>query len=343
MLQDRLSLSNAQGVRQAETQSINLSLIALSNVLSALSRNAIVQQQASSSSSCTSSSEQPQAPEAAAAAAAAGSSSGLLPVPYRQSKLTFLLTDSLGGNSRTLMIATVRASLAYRAQTLTTLQYAARARSISNFALVNVDVEGHSRLTQVSTEIESLKKRLRQRAAELDRMASCADDDDAGEEDGDHQRGRRVEEVVRAAARERRELQQKLSQVCADACSCLFCSASLARTRTHDCFVAYWFMYILHSRTPKRQVILSPAGKNKNTAKAERHDSSDDEEEDATPSADFIAGLEAEGRQLRRELARWEDECARQRKEIEGLRTAVKVRTWSGLVCLTIEMHVSIC
>lgn len=113
------------------------------------------------------------------------------------------------------------------------------------------------------------------------------------------------------------------------------CSVSLARTRTHDCFVAYWRMYILHSRTHTWQVILSPVGNNKNKAKAARHDGSDDDEEDVAPSVDLIAGLEAEGRQLRRELARWEDECARQRTEIESLRTAVKVRTWSGLVCLT--------
>ena len=49
-------------------------------------------------------------------------------VPYRDSKLTRLLQDSLGGNSRTLMIACVSAADSSLEETLNTLKYAARAR-----------------------------------------------------------------------------------------------------------------------------------------------------------------------------------------------------------------------
>ena len=223
---ERLSLSGAEGARQAETQSINLSLTALSNVLNALSRNAALAAQQPSSPPQSGAPPKPAAAAAAAATAAAAAPGGPLPVPYRQSKLTFLLKDSLGGNSRTLLVATVRASVPYKAQTLMTLQYAARARSVQNFTLVNLDVAGHSQLTRVSTEIELLKRRLRQRAAELDRLcaaeAEAEEEDDEAEEDTQRRgsgggepltRQQRLEEMGRTTARERRELEEKLSQV----------------------------------------------------------------------------------------------------------------------------------
>jgi len=53
-------------------------------------------------------------------------------VPYRDSKLTRLLQDSLGGNSRTLMIACVSPSDREFMETLNTLKYANRARNIKN-------------------------------------------------------------------------------------------------------------------------------------------------------------------------------------------------------------------
>lgn len=59
--------------------------------------------------------------------------------PYRDSKLTFLLRDSLGGNSKTFMIATVSPSQLNYEETLGTLRYAARAREVVNVAQVNED------------------------------------------------------------------------------------------------------------------------------------------------------------------------------------------------------------
>jgi hypothetical protein len=58
-------------------------------------------------------------------------------VPYRDSKLTRLLQESLGGNSLTVMIATVSPSVFNMEETLSTLQYANRAKNIKNESRVN--------------------------------------------------------------------------------------------------------------------------------------------------------------------------------------------------------------
>ena len=59
------------------------------------------------------------------------------PVPYRNHKLTRLLADSLGGNSHTLMLATVQMGSEHYRPTLTTLKFASRARNITTHAIVN--------------------------------------------------------------------------------------------------------------------------------------------------------------------------------------------------------------
>ena len=60
-------------------------------------------------------------------------------VPYRDSKLTRILQDSLGGNSRTIMIACVSPAEINFEETLNTLKYASRARNIKNKPVVNRD------------------------------------------------------------------------------------------------------------------------------------------------------------------------------------------------------------
>ncbi|CBI32470.3 unnamed protein product, partial [Vitis vinifera] len=60
-------------------------------------------------------------------------------VPYRDSRLTFLLQDSLGGNSKTMIIANVSPSICCSAETLNTLKFAQRAKLIQNNAVVNED------------------------------------------------------------------------------------------------------------------------------------------------------------------------------------------------------------
>ena len=60
-------------------------------------------------------------------------------VPYRESKLTQLLKQSLGGNSYTLMVACLAPSDKYFEENLSTLQYASKASLISNLPKRNID------------------------------------------------------------------------------------------------------------------------------------------------------------------------------------------------------------
>ena len=60
-------------------------------------------------------------------------------IPYRDSKLTRLLQDSLGGNTKTVMIAAISPSDFNYEETLSTLRYASRAKAIKNKPRVNED------------------------------------------------------------------------------------------------------------------------------------------------------------------------------------------------------------
>lgn len=79
-------------------------------------------------------------------------------VPYRDSKLTFLLQDSLGGNSKTVMIANVSPSPANLHETISTLRFARRAKFIKNTAVVNEDLTADA--SQLKQEISRLKQEL---------------------------------------------------------------------------------------------------------------------------------------------------------------------------------------
>ncbi|XP_065410394.1 kinesin-like protein KIF21A isoform X14 [Chrysemys picta bellii] len=102
---ERLKRTGATGERAKEGISINCGLLALGNVISALGDR----------------------------------SKKSTHVPYRDSKLTRLLQDSLGGNSQTVMIACVSPSDRDFMETLNTLKYANRARNIKNKVMVNQD------------------------------------------------------------------------------------------------------------------------------------------------------------------------------------------------------------
>ena len=62
-------------------------------------------------------------------------------IPYRDSKLTMLLMDSLGGTSKALMIACVSPSSVYSEETLSTLNYACRAMNIKNKPVIQLDAK----------------------------------------------------------------------------------------------------------------------------------------------------------------------------------------------------------
>uniref|UniRef100_A0A3Q3LI65 Kinesin family member 4 n=1 Tax=Mastacembelus armatus TaxID=205130 RepID=A0A3Q3LI65_9TELE len=119
---ERQKKTKAEGDRLKEGISINRGLLSLGNVISALGdeskKNAFV--------------------------------------PYRDSKLTRLLQDSLGGNSHTLMIACVSPADSNMEETINTLRYADRARKIKNKPIVNIDPRAAemSRLKQQVQELQ---------------------------------------------------------------------------------------------------------------------------------------------------------------------------------------------
>uniref|UniRef100_A0A3Q3EN88 Kinesin-like protein n=1 Tax=Labrus bergylta TaxID=56723 RepID=A0A3Q3EN88_9LABR len=123
---ERQSKTGAKGKRLKEAAKINLSLSALGNVISAL---------------------------------VDGKSTH---VPYRDSKLTRLLQDSLGGNAKTVMIATVGPSHKNFGESLATLRYASRAKNIKNKPRINEDPKD-ALLREFQEEIARLKSLLEER------------------------------------------------------------------------------------------------------------------------------------------------------------------------------------
>ncbi|XP_042027796.1 kinesin-like protein KIN-4C [Salvia splendens] len=80
-------------------------------------------------------------------------------VPYRDSKLTRILQDSLGGNCKTIMIACVSPADTNAEETLNTLKYANRARNIQNKAIINRD-PATAELQRLRSQIEQLQSEL---------------------------------------------------------------------------------------------------------------------------------------------------------------------------------------
>ncbi|KAH7688790.1 Plus-end-directed kinesin ATPase protein [Dioscorea alata] len=80
-------------------------------------------------------------------------------VPYRDSKLTRLLQDSLGGNSKTVMIACISPADSNAEETLNTLKYANRARNIQNKAVINRD--------PMAAQMQKMRNQLEQLQAEV--------------------------------------------------------------------------------------------------------------------------------------------------------------------------------
>lgn len=120
---ERQAKTGASGQRLKEASKINLSLSTLGNVISALVDG-----------KCTH-------------------------IPYRNSKLTRILQDSLGGNSKTVMCATVGPASYNYEETISTLRYASRVKKICNKARVNQDPKD-ALLIKYQKEISELKKKL---------------------------------------------------------------------------------------------------------------------------------------------------------------------------------------
>ncbi|XP_030067462.1 kinesin-like protein KIF3A isoform X1 [Microcaecilia unicolor] len=155
---ERQAKTGATGQRLKEATKINLSLSTLGNVISAL---------------------------------VDGKSTH---VPYRNSKLTRLLQDSLGGNSKTMMCANIGPADYNYDETISTLRYANRAKNIKNKARINEDPKD-ALLRQFQKEIEELKKKLEEgeSISGSDFSGSEDDEDEEGEVgvDGEKKKRRR--------------------------------------------------------------------------------------------------------------------------------------------------------
>ncbi|KAJ8459879.1 hypothetical protein OPV22_032805 [Ensete ventricosum] len=124
---ERAKRTGADGIRLKEGIHINRGLLALGNVISALG-------------------DEKKRKEGGH-------------VPYRDSKLTRLLQDSLGGNTKTVMIACISPADSNAEETINTLKYANRARNIQNKAVINRD--------PVAAEMQRMRSQLEQLQAEL--------------------------------------------------------------------------------------------------------------------------------------------------------------------------------
>lgn len=131
---ERANATGASGVRLLEGAHINKSLVTLGSVIKALANS--------------SSSLQPNGVRKSTQSSSF--------IPYRDSCLTWLLKDSLGGNSKTIMISTISPADVNYGETLSTLRYSNRAKDIVNRPTINED--SNTRLIRdLRSEIERLK------------------------------------------------------------------------------------------------------------------------------------------------------------------------------------------
>ncbi|XP_070765360.1 kinesin-like protein KIF14 [Enoplosus armatus] len=121
---ERCKSAQTSGDRLREGASINKSLLTLGKVISALSEQALTRKKVF--------------------------------IPYRESVLTWLLKESLGGNSKTAMIATLSPAGSNVEESLSTLRYAQQARTIINVAKVNEDTSAKL-IRELKAEVEKLR------------------------------------------------------------------------------------------------------------------------------------------------------------------------------------------
>eukprot|EP00741_Cyanophora_paradoxa_P007814 tig00001214_g7560.t1 len=126
---ERVRLTGATGRRLEESKKINQSLSALGNVIAALT-----------------------------------DPKGRSHIPYRDSKLTRILEDSLGGNCKTTMMAMVSPAMEAFVESLSTLKFANRAKNIKNEARINEDLDQKALLRKYERELKRLRTELQTRS-----------------------------------------------------------------------------------------------------------------------------------------------------------------------------------
>ena len=129
---ERVRITGATGQRLEESKKINQSLAALGNVISALT-----------------------------------DARRRAHIPYRDSKLTRLLQDSLGGNCKTTMMAMISPSARSFSESVSTLKFANRAKNIRNEAHINEDLDQKTLLRKYERELLNLRKVLKEKSKSL--------------------------------------------------------------------------------------------------------------------------------------------------------------------------------
>jgi hypothetical protein len=131
---ERVHRTGNVGDRFKESIHINTGLLALGNVISALSSNDVKKK--------------------------------AIHIPYRESKITRILKDSLGGNANTLMICCISPSSVNLDESINALKYASRARYIKNKPIVNMDPHTQ-KFVEMQSEIQALRDELQRQRTTL--------------------------------------------------------------------------------------------------------------------------------------------------------------------------------
>ena len=136
---ERASLTGASGERLVEANNINKSLSTLGDVIKALS-------------------------------SAEKDKPGF--VPYRNSILTWLLKDSLGGNSKTSMLATIAPTDASFNESMSTLRYIERAKFITTCAVINETSQDPAFVAMLQKQVQQLRESLAAAQAQVQYQSS---------------------------------------------------------------------------------------------------------------------------------------------------------------------------
>jgi len=126
---ERIRVTGATGKQLEESKKINRSLSALGNVIYALTDTKV----------------------------------GRKHIPYRDSKLTRLLEDSLGGNCKTTMMAMISPAHESFNESLSTLHFARRAKNIKNRPKINEDLDQKALIRQYEVELKKLRNELEEK------------------------------------------------------------------------------------------------------------------------------------------------------------------------------------
>merc|ERR1719341_911489 len=179
---ERQKKTKAKGDRLKEGININMGLLSLGNVISALGEEN------------------------------RGANSH---IPYRDSKLTRLLQDSLGGNSHTLMIACVSPADSNLEETISTLRYADRARKIKNKPIVNKDPKA-AELSRLRSQVQQLQLKVLEGGGGGSPQATARSAESEAEKARLAEQNGQLNRALQAAMEENAHLNEKLlmSELC---------------------------------------------------------------------------------------------------------------------------------